>query len=107
MVETGRLNDLLADRLAVLADIKILDAGATVTAQPSQVAEDLCARTMRVLRIAFLSSTVLVLFAALGVAMVAVWVGFSPLGELTWGALDAACDAGSPLACPPRCHLGQ
>jgi predicted ABC-type transport system involved in lysophospholipase L1 biosynthesis ATPase subunit len=30
MVETGRLNDLLADRLAVLADIKILDAGATL-----------------------------------------------------------------------------
>ncbi|MEP1901990.1 MAG: ATP-binding cassette domain-containing protein, partial [Nitratireductor sp.] len=43
-------------------------------------------RTMAVLRIAFLSSTVLELFAALGVAMVAVWVGFSLLGELSWGA---------------------
>ena len=43
---------------------------------------------MRVLRIAFLSSAVLELFSALGVAMVAVYIGFHLLGTLqfgTWG----------------------
>ncbi|MGM0585162.1 MAG: ATP-binding cassette domain-containing protein, partial [Pseudomonadota bacterium] len=44
------------------------------------------ARSMAVLRVAFLSSAVLELFAALGVAMVAVYVGFSLLGELGFGA---------------------
>jgi ATP-binding cassette subfamily C protein CydD len=43
---------------------------------------------MRVLKIAFLSSTVLELFSALGIAFCAVYVGFSLLGEIqagTWG----------------------
>ena len=37
---------------------------------------------MATLRIAFLSSTVLELFAALGVAIIAVYVGFSLLGAI-------------------------
>jgi ABC-type multidrug transport system fused ATPase/permease subunit len=41
---------------------------------------------MAVLKIAFLSSAVLELFAALGVAMVAVFIGFSLLGEIRFGA---------------------
>ncbi len=41
---------------------------------------------MAVLRVAFLSSTVLELFAALGVALVAVYVGFSLLGAIAFGA---------------------
>ena len=40
---------------------------------------------MAVLRIAFLSSTVLELFSALGVALVAVFVGFTLLGEIAFG----------------------
>lgn len=40
---------------------------------------------MAVLRIAFLSSTVLELFSALGVALVAVFVGFTLLGEIGFG----------------------
>jgi ATP-binding cassette subfamily C protein CydD len=40
---------------------------------------------MAVLRVAFLSSTVLELFSALGVAMVAVFVGFTLLGEIGFG----------------------
>ncbi len=39
---------------------------------------------------AFLSSTVLELFAAIGVAMVAVYVGFSLLGALEFGAWGGA-----------------
>jgi ATP-binding cassette subfamily C protein CydD len=54
--------------------------------------EELRLRTMRVLRIAFLSSAVLELFAALGIAGVALYVGLSLLGlvgtpgALTYGA---------------------
>ena len=46
----------------------------------------LAQRTMRVLRIAMLSSAVLELFSAIGVALVAVYVGFHLLGEVHFGA---------------------
>ncbi|WP_417267388.1 thiol reductant ABC exporter subunit CydD [Celeribacter baekdonensis] len=89
MSEIGTLNDLLVDRLAALADMRLLGTSPRVIMQFETAADDLRARTMAVLRVAFLSSTVLELFAALGVAMVAVWVGFSLLGELSWGAYGA------------------
>jgi ATP-binding cassette subfamily C protein CydD len=89
MAEIGDLNTLLMDRLGALVDIRLLDAGERTARDFEMRAEGLRARTMAVLRIAFLSSTVLELFAALGVAMVAVYVGFSLLGSIrfgTWGA---------------------
>jgi ATP-binding cassette subfamily C protein CydD len=85
MVEIGELSDLLVDRLAALSDLRLIGAGEPVVEGFAQASDSLRARTMAVLRIAFLSSTVLELFAALGVAMIAVWVGFSLLGELSWG----------------------
>ncbi|WP_417248556.1 thiol reductant ABC exporter subunit CydD [Celeribacter sp.] len=85
MKEVGQLSDVLVDRLAALSDLKLIGAGAATVEDFARASDDLRARTMAVLRIAFLSSTVLELFAALGVAMVAVWVGFSLLGELGWG----------------------
>ncbi|MCY0093484.1 thiol reductant ABC exporter subunit CydD [Hoeflea ulvae] len=89
MADIGSLNDLLIERLSALADIRLLDAGAKVVTDFSNAAEELRARTMAVLRIAFLSSTVLELFAAIGVAMVAVFVGFSLLGSLSFGSYAA------------------
>ena len=86
MAEIGTLNDFLVERLSALVDIRLLGAGDRVRAGFAAQAGDLRARTMAVLRIAFLSSTVLELFAAIGVAMVAVYVGFSLLGALTFGA---------------------
>jgi len=88
MVEIGALNDLLIDRLSALADIRLLDATKQAEDDFEARAEGLRHRTMAVLRVAFLSSTVLELFSAIGVAMVAVYVGFSLLGEMhfgTWG----------------------
>lgn len=81
----GTLNDLLIDRLAAAADLRALGAADRACAELAAQARDLRVRAMAVLRIAFLSSTVLELFAALGVAMVAVWVGFSLLGAIGWG----------------------
>lgn len=85
-VEIGSLNDLLADRLSALSDLKLVGAGPQVIADFAASSNSLKERTMAVLRIAFLSSTVLELFSALGVAMIAVWVGFALLGEIGWGA---------------------
>ncbi|WP_093251529.1 ATP-binding cassette domain-containing protein [Rubrimonas cliftonensis] len=85
MVEVGALNDLLVDRLSALPDLRLLDAQDRAGADFARAAEALRARTMAVLAVAFLSSTVLELFAAIGVAMVAVWCGFSVLGVIGWG----------------------
>lgn len=86
MVEIGDMNALLIDRIAALPDIRILDATEKSRADFAALAEGVRRRTMAVLRVAFLSSTVLELFSAIGVAMVAVYVGFSLLGEITFGA---------------------
>jgi len=86
MDEIGSLSGLLGERLAALTDIRLLDARGRMEGDFADRAEGLRARTMAVLRVAFLSSTVLELFSALGVAMVAVYVGFALLGELGFGA---------------------
>lgn len=86
LVEIGTLNDLLVERFSALVDIRLLGAKEAVLEGFSAHAGELRHRTMAVLRVAFLSSTVLELFAAIGVAMVAVYVGFSLLGALEFGA---------------------
>jgi ATP-binding cassette, subfamily C, bacterial CydD len=83
--EISDMNTLLMDRLGALLDIRLLDAGERTARDFTARAEGLQARTLAVLRIAFLSSSVLELFAALGVAMMAVYVGFSLLGSLHFG----------------------
>ncbi|AQS50320.1 hypothetical protein BMG03_20610 (plasmid) [Thioclava nitratireducens] len=86
MSEIGSLNALVMERLHAMADIRLLDATDRVIADFTIAAQRLRQRTMAVLRVAFLSSAVMELFAALGVAMVAVYVGLSLLGRLEFGA---------------------
>jgi ATP-binding cassette subfamily C protein CydD len=69
--------------LTTIRSFRAVDATAT---RLRENAETLRTKTMKVLRIAFLSSAVLELFAALGVAMVAVYIGFHLLGTLQFGA---------------------
>jgi ATP-binding cassette subfamily C protein CydD len=88
MVELGGMNAFLLDRLRGLATLRALDAVDATAQRLGDAAQSLRTRTMAVLRIAFLSSAVLELFSALGVAMVAAYVGFHLLGTLgfgTWG----------------------
>ncbi|MHA6324106.1 ABC transporter ATP-binding protein/permease [Roseivivax sp. CAU 1753] len=85
MDEIATMNDMALDRLAAMLDIRLLGATERVAADFATRADVLRERTMAVLRIAFLSSTVLELFSALGVAMVAVFVGFTLLGEIGFG----------------------
>ncbi len=88
MVEMGSMNAFLLDRLRGLATLRALGAVELTAERLGDAAQSLRRRTMAVLRIAFLSSAVLELFSALGVAMVAAYVGFHLLGTLnfgTWG----------------------
>jgi ATP-binding cassette subfamily C protein CydD len=86
LVELGNMNAFLLDRLRGLTTIRNLDAVDATARRVRADAEQLRAKTMGVLRIAFLSSAVLEFFAALGVAMVAVYVGFHLLGQIGFGA---------------------
>jgi ATP-binding cassette subfamily C protein CydD len=53
-----------------------------------RVSEEFRLRTMQVLRLAFLSSAVLEFFASVSIAVTAVYLGFSFLGELDFGYWD-------------------
>lgn len=84
----GGMGGFLLDRLRGLSTLRALGAVDVTAVRVRAAAESARASTMRVLRIAFLSSTALELFSALGVALVAVYVGFHLLGELgpgSWG----------------------
>lgn len=85
MVEMGGMNAFLLDRLRGLATLRALDAVDATASRLDETAQSLRRRTMVVLRIAFLSSAVLELFSALGVAMVAAYIGFSLLGTFHFG----------------------
>ena len=97
LVATGGLNAFLLDRLRGLATIRSLDAVDATAFRLRAEAESLRTRTMAVLKIAFLSSAVLELFSALGVAMTAVYVGFSLLGEIRFGAWSGGLDLSQGL----------
>lgn len=86
LVALGDMNGFLLDRLRGLATIRSFHAVDMTALRLRANAETLRAKTMNVLRIAFLSSAVLELFSALGVAMVAVYIGFHLLGPLNFGA---------------------
>ncbi|MGA0561444.1 thiol reductant ABC exporter subunit CydD [Ancylobacter sp. VNQ12] len=85
LVELGGMNAFLLDRLRGLATIRSLGAVDATARRLRADAESLRRRTMVVLRIAFLSSAVLELFSALGVAMVAGYIGFHLLGVFSFG----------------------
>ena len=97
MVELGGMNAFLLDRLRGLSTLRALGAVDATAQRLRANAESLRERSMRVLRIAFLSSAVLELFSALGVAMVAVYVGFHLLGHLPFGSWGQTLTLGQAL----------
>ena len=84
-LQMSSMNAYLLDRLRGMPTLRALGCIDSTAHRLRANAEDLRTRTMRVLRIAFLSSAVLELFAALGVAMVAAYIGFHLLGTFTIG----------------------
>ncbi len=97
LAETGNMNAFLLDRLRGIGTIRALGAVDLTARRLRANAENLRARTMAVLRIAFLSSAVLELFSALGVAMLAVYVGFHLLGQLNFGTWQGQLSLGEGL----------
>jgi len=86
--ELTRLSGILMDRIKGLETLTLFGALKRSSDDIEKAGETFRTGTMRVLKIAFLSSTVLELFSALGIAFCAVFVGFSLLGEIntgTWG----------------------
>jgi len=78
----AKLSGLFADRIRALPLILAFQAEAAETAQIGLAAREVSERTLSVLRIAFVSSAGLEFFAALSVALVAVYAGFGLLGLL-------------------------
>ncbi len=77
---SGRFLDLLRG----LPTLRRLQALPQAQAAVAAAAEDYRARTMGVLRLAFLSTAVLELFASLAIALVAVYLGLGLIGVLPW-----------------------
>ncbi|WP_062351311.1 thiol reductant ABC exporter subunit CydD [Pseudoxanthomonas mexicana] len=77
-----RMGGHFADRLRGLGLIRLYGRGDTELQGIRAAAEELRVRSLRVLRIAFLSSAVLEFFASLSVAMIALYLGLTYLGML-------------------------
>lgn len=85
--EMDRMGRHFMDLLTGLKTLKLFGA-ARRGPQVEAVSHAFRKRTMRVLRLAFLSSTVLEFFTAVSIALLAVYLGFHFLGHLqfgTWG----------------------
>ncbi len=95
--QLGGMHAFLLDRLRGLPTLRALEAVAHTAKRLRRSNERLRRRTMRVLRIAFLSSAVLELFSALGVAMVAAYTGFHLLGVLSFGSWGQSLSLGQAL----------
>ncbi|HEY2454010.1 MAG TPA: cysteine/glutathione ABC transporter permease/ATP-binding protein CydD [Scandinavium sp.] len=81
----ARLSGHFLDRLRGMDTLRIFGRGKVETDNIRQASESFRQRTMEVLRLAFLSSGVLEFFTSLSIAVVAVYFGFSYLGQLNFG----------------------
>ena len=81
----ARLSGHFMDRLKGLSTLKLFHRGDAELNVIATASEEFRSRTMSVLRLAFLSSAVLEFFAAVSIAVLAVYFGFSYLGNLDFG----------------------
>ncbi|MCG7600840.1 thiol reductant ABC exporter subunit CydD [Halomonas sp. McH1-25] len=86
--EMSRMNRHFLDALRGLSTLKLFGVSRAQAEVVHEVAENFRARSMRVLRLAFLSSTLLEFFSSLSIALLAIYIGFVYLGHFdfgTWG----------------------
>lgn len=81
----SRLGGFFLDRLQGLETLRLFQRTHFAQQQLADASEDFRVKTMQVLRLAFLSSTVLEFFASVSIAIVAVFLGMSFLGYITFG----------------------
>lgn len=92
--ELARMSGHFADRIKGLGLLRLYGRGPAELEGVATAAEGVRERTMKVLRIAFLSSTVLEFFASVSVAMVALYLGLSYLGMMSLHAQVPTLGAG-------------
>ena len=91
----ARLSGHFMDRLKGLSTLKLFHRGDAELKVIATASEEFRSRTMSVLRMAFLSSAVLEFFAAVSIAVLAVYFGFSYLGHLDFGYYGAHANISS------------
>ena len=84
-----RLSGHFYDRLQAMTTIRLFDRTQAETNVMRDASEVFRARTMDILRIAFLSSAALEFFTSVSIAITAVYFGFSFIGELNFGTYGA------------------
>ncbi len=92
--ELARMSGHFADRIKGLGLLRLYGRGEAELEGVASAADGVRERTMKVLRIAFLSSTVLEFFASVSVAMVALYLGLSYLGMMSLHAQVPTLGAG-------------
>lgn len=90
----SRLSGLFVDRVRALPIIVSFGAQDRIVRHMADATREVAARTLDVLKVAFASSAIIEFFAALSVALVALYCGFSLLGIL-------------PFPAPEKLTLGQ
>ncbi|WP_435235640.1 heme ABC transporter permease/ATP-binding protein CydD [Psychromonas sp. PT13] len=85
----AQLSGHFMDRLQGLNTLKLFNRGEAESVAIENASESFRQRTMSVLRMAFLSSAVLEFFGAVSIAVLAVYFGFSFLGNLNFGDYNA------------------
>lgn len=84
----ARLSRHFIDRVRGITTLQLFGRTAAATEEVHAAADDYRRRTLRPLRLAFLSSAVLEFFAAVSIAVVAIYVGFGLLGYISYGPAD-------------------
>ena len=86
----SRMSGQFLDKLRGLETIRLFGQAKKQTEQIYQSTEEFRLSTMYVLKMAFLSSAVLEFFTAISIAVMAVYFGFTFLGELDFGGYGVA-----------------
>ncbi|MCH8532056.1 MAG: thiol reductant ABC exporter subunit CydD [Saccharospirillum sp.] len=81
----GRLAGQFLDRIRGLTTLQLFGQTRAAKERLGQHSDEYRLLTMKTLRIAFLSSAVLEFFAAVAIAMLAIYIGFGLLGYISWG----------------------
>ena len=84
----ARLSGQFLDRLRGLETLRLFDRTSEQTRHIENSTEDFRETTMDVLKMAFLSSAVLEFFTSISIALMAVYFGFSYLGQVEFGSYD-------------------
>ncbi|ABI56989.1 thiol reductant ABC exporter subunit CydD [Alkalilimnicola ehrlichii MLHE-1] len=85
LVALGRLSGWMLDRITGLTTLRLFGHTGHDQARLREASDDFRQRTMKVLRVGFLSSAVLEFFASVAIAMLAIYIGLGLLGYITFG----------------------